>query len=49
MDNGEFDLRECVLCGVDPGQVNNQMLTFVPNNKITAIVVKTSISRVEIY
>lgn len=37
---GECDARECVLYGVDPGQVDKQMLAFVPNKEIAAIVVK---------
>lgn len=39
-DTSECDARECVLYGVDPGQVDRQMLEFVPNKEIAAIVVK---------
>lgn len=39
-DPGECDARECVLYGVDPEQVDKQMLAFVPNKEIAAIVVK---------
>ncbi|KAH6762030.1 hypothetical protein C2S52_019463 [Perilla frutescens var. hirtella] len=41
-DSGECDARECVLYGVDPGQVDKQMLAFVPNKEIAAIVVKNT-------
>ncbi|KAI3447733.1 hypothetical protein Pfo_004398 [Paulownia fortunei] len=34
--------RECVLYGVDPGQVNKQKPEFPPNKEIAAIVVKNS-------
>lgn len=42
----ECDARECVLYGVDPAQVDKQMLAFVPNKEIAAIVVKSSGRRV---
>lgn len=38
----ECDARECVLYGIDPAQVDKQMLAFVPNKEIAAIVVKSS-------
>ncbi|XP_057778041.1 uncharacterized protein LOC130996765 [Salvia miltiorrhiza] len=46
-DTGECDARECVLYGVDPGEVDKQMLAFVPNKEIAAIVVKDSSKRVD--
>ncbi|KAI3474158.1 hypothetical protein Pfo_028946 [Paulownia fortunei] len=41
-DSSECDARECVLYGVDPGQVDKQTLEFVPNKEIAAIIVKNS-------
>ncbi|KAI3474792.1 hypothetical protein Pfo_030051 [Paulownia fortunei] len=40
-DSSECDARECVLYGVDPGQVDKQ-IEFVPNKEIAAIIVKNS-------
>ncbi|KAG6437138.1 hypothetical protein SASPL_102049 [Salvia splendens] len=45
-DTSDCDARECVLYGVDPGQVDKQMLAFVPKKEIAAIVVKNSSKRV---
>ncbi|KAL1545568.1 hypothetical protein AAHA92_22276 [Salvia divinorum] len=45
-DTSECDARECVLYGVDPGQVDKQMLAFVPEKEIAAIVVKNSNNKV---
>lgn len=45
-DCGECDAWECVMYGVDPGQVDKQMLAFVPNKEIAAIVVKNTSKKV---
>ncbi|KAL6534326.1 hypothetical protein OROHE_013251 [Orobanche hederae] len=40
--SSESDARECVLHGVDPGQVDKQTLEYVPNEEIAAVIVRKS-------
>ncbi|GFP86277.1 hypothetical protein PHJA_000771500 [Phtheirospermum japonicum] len=40
--SGERESRECVLYGVDPGQVDKQTLDYVPDKEIAAVVVGNS-------